>query len=1633
MGGLIAFADAKDLPEGASPRNWDVDYTVGNVFTRPGLSSVFSYATTLFITGYASGSGGFVTFTYNGSEPTVNEGFVLAGFTGALASLNGQEVFVESFTMSTFTAFVANAPILIATGLTATAVSTTGIFLGPNVGSVFTTTTWTSPSNISSPTNYASATSGVSTNAGPTAPSSVFTQGSGAPWTNPGDFVNSSAFATASLTANSTQLMLANGTGFTVPAGATITGIVISLKGNYSGSGNNTVTLQLATNGFAVGTPLTFAVGSTSATYTKGSSLYQWGTTFTPTTVNGTELGVFASASSTGSGTISLNNLLVTVYYTTGTDNEVLMVQGFSFAVSSTIGITGFGVSFQAYSSANTSVILQLLQNGIPAGDPKTVQLTTTPTVYSIGGSTDVWGDLWSAGNVNAVSFGVQLTASGVGVSFVGDLDITTYVTPALANFNWFGSYEQNNDSLFTLALDSDGNMWQENVIGNPGVLSLTLSGIVPGSFANGATIDNSEFVMFSDLSIGTDRPRQLDADGNWYPVTQQGPGAPPSFQASTGSVGGVLTLTSFTYTAVGETATLTFSPDALSAPPVGSLYVLNVPGSFLNSQVLEVTASTTNTITGPVTGGGKVDIGSTPITGTATPTFSYGIASITQPPVYTHFPAGMGFFLGPSAGQVGTGSNVTAYYAVTGYAADPALVAAWANSSSVAVYVYITGAQSGSYNFNGIWQVTGIGAGHYPGTSETVNYFTFTYTQSGVFGNAITGSRYALTAATLTLNAPGAVLPAGTPITITGATPEGWNNTWTISSAVNDGQYTVTSTTYDYSTGTATFGYQFASLTNSQIPIANHLITVIGATNNEIFNGTFVITAVGSNTFSAIIPNAPTGIVFNIETAAQAVMFGTVFTFDPGETYVNTNTDVIFGTDTGTGQIVVIGSSGAGSVIPIGAGTRQAVVFFITESGNWTPVSDPITFTIASDANVLNVSKIPIGPPNVIARGIAITEAGANGVPGANFYVITEPVTNTVGTITTVYTSTIINDNVSTTATFSFTDAVLLDSTEIDIPGKDLFNTIELGSPAWCVPYASRMFYGMMLNKVDNFIPGTMSFDGGYLVATNPQPLGWGLYPTFSEVQLLSSPVTGDALYISNTTGAIQPVMGTIAQSAYQDAYNVAIIKPNTLYSVRVTCDCPSGIRIGTLVIDLVSLSNSNFGTVYGSFSVPFQSMGSTMTTFSGTLLTTPFTTLVPHTLSLRVRETNMGIGADIMIDRIEVFPTMFPYLKTEVYGSYVNQPEEVDTSGDGGVIDTSTENAQTCFGGFTMREQLYLLKTSSMYSTRDNPNSEPGGWGLTEVSNRVGAIGINAFDVGEEWAATACRNGIYGFSGTAPQLLNLETLPIWNCINFNAGNTICLRNDTQNRRILCAVPLPTGTSPTGVPTATTAWLPFAPYNPTPTTPNVMLVLNYQALGSFDELMSAIGTHATMFGSLANPDMRRKWTIWQIPTPYMGMVTRANLLDTPLYIGNGIETSKIYSLDPNQRSDDGVAVYGSYCTYGFVNSVKAATLPIFGMHVKRYTLLQLNAEGSGSMNTILWPNTLNARYPYSVPLGIKLTSPAQDDYFRSINCKGQRMFIEVSTNAVGSWFELDKVLLSGMQDAHSSLNPTGGGNAGIF
>src|SRR5262249_50261339 len=161
-----------------------------------------------------------------------------------------------------------------------------------------------------------------------------------------------------------------------------------------------------------------------------------------------------------------------------------------------------------------------------------------------------------------------------------------------------------------------------------------------------------------------------------------------------------------------------------------------------------------------------------------------------------------------------------------------------------------------------------------------------------------------------------------------------------------------------------------------------------------------------------------------------------------------------------------------------------------------------------------------------------------------------------------------------------------------------------------------------------------------------------------------------------------------------------------------------------------------------------------------------------------------------------------------------------------------------------------------------------------------------------------TACRNGIFGFDGGQPMRIDFQQKEIWESINWSHGNSIWLRNDLANRRILVGIPLPTPNQ----------WLPLASTNTNPTTPNVVLMFNYQGFDDFQELVSGRAMHTTMFGNLVCTDMRLKCSLWNITSAYAGLITQPDLNTQTITIC-GSTPGKIYQLSPAQLSDDGVAI----------------------------------------------------------------------------------------------------------------------------
>jgi|SRR5580700_1026110 hypothetical protein len=859
---------------------------------------------------------------------------------------------------------------------------------------------------------------------------------------------------------------------------------------------------------------------------------------------------------------------------------------------------------------------------------------------------------------------------------------------------------------------------------------------------------------------------------------------------------------------------------------------------------------------------------------------------------------------------------------------------------------------------------------------------------------NALTpgGCTIQSTLATLTAAVQVPFLEVGNQMTVTGAGTAGYDNTFVVAATPNAAQLQITQTSL-----TANVANYVFTIITGVAPVLGQFATVTGTLNgNGIFNvSNAVITSASPTSFSVSLVSSS-----NISPAAETgtgIISGTIFQFDPAGTVTNP----ILGNSTGG----LVSTTGV-----MGVGTRQCVVIFQTRNGALTAPSPFVQFTITASAGAIVVSNIPIGPPNVTARILAFT--GAN---GGNFFWIPEPVQVTTNGQLITYPATLINDNITTQVTLSFPDAVLLAGDAIDVAGNNLFEQAELGSCVGFLSYSDRLIAWQEQNKIQNLL--NLSFDGGIGVlssavqgTTTTYPLGWTVDPiNGGGISLIVSPIFGSAFYIKNATGVSQAIYGMIEQPAYQDIYQVPIVTTNTQYSIRVTACCPSGVTLGNLVMDIYS---PKLGTTFGIFSVPLASMTTTMQIFTGTLVTTAFTT-VPLDLEFRVYATNLPNGGDVEVDRVEPFPTAEPSFATSFTASYADNPEAFDlVTGHFG----PSQNQQPIRGGMVLFDTLYALKTKSWYSTSDTGNSEPAFWNWREVSNKIGTIGSHSYDYGEDWAFSACRAGVYFFSGSEPLKVSQEIAPVWDLINWPAAQSIWLRNDPEQRRLYVGVPIVTPN----------IYMPQFPINANPQTPNVILMMNYRELNSGMAIADTAPIRSSFSGRLLAPEPARKWSFWNLQSPYADFCDRANN-QTPLFLCNGVGNSKVYAFSSTELDDDGFSINSYYITFGLV---KADMQDAKGLGLRRMLLgyLSILAEGNGNLNVSVYVQSPQ-NLPYLLS-SIPLSQFTLGDLEAAVNLSGERFFICVGTNAVGSSFSLSKIVASLQKDAWSSVRGTATANA---
>ena len=1415
---------------------------------------------------------------------------------------------------------------------------------------------WVSPTNAEGAPDghYATVETGM-----PGGATGIATQvGLGSGWTDPENLVSPTLYASKFLPSHafSNPIVAYNfPLSEAIPSGAEINYIAVYMEelSTYAGAG---LSAQLGTFDGATFTPIGSQLGVTLGSSGLVSITGDWGAYPTPAQANSSAFAVQISVGTGVAATISLRNVYVVISYGLAATSSVLLGSNYGFAIPAGTSIGGIGITVTGLQTTG-ALQLWLWDGSNFLGTVQNFSLPSSVGTVTLGGPTYNWDTGLPNTLINSPNFGWAIVAAGGSFSIDAVL-ITVYLTPAMSpGFNWLRSFNCPGKGQLTLALDTAGTLWQENVDSTPGVMNSIYVNLAPLGKVLAATTAARCYMTFSDLINALDMPRQYD--GTYLDrISQVGPG-----------VGPTITTVNTSY-AINPSPTGLYQPYA--AVTAHAYYWGNAPTDYTNI------AGTTLTLEG-------------------------------------------------SANQTNFNTGV-----------------------NVGDTIYISGLGTiGGVDPDGVYAVIAVGSR--TGAAGLYQYVTVAVTKSQNFGGSTTAT-FQKTVALVSLAdpIPNGLAQVGSQLTIASADDASWDGTYTIIGTPGQGQLLISATsltsgvaTYTYSViSGASPGWQAGEVvvlgqllvapdgtvwqvttqgtTGAIIPSfgsspqsdntavwtqrsgASMLVTVFNTDNGAgIFNvANAVITSANQTTFTVAIdqPNVPSA-------AEEGNAFsgsGNLFEIDPGLQYIGTDSDPIYSAS-GGGTVVA-----PGSITP---GQRYGILMYLTRNGYMTPASPPIPFYTSESSVGLQFNNLPIGPPNVIARIVAITPAEA-GIGGPYYWIPEDVTVNDLSTgLSTTYNKTIIQDNeTQTSGLINFSDTVLLASENVTEQGNNALQKRELGSCAGILAFSSRMFYFGEQTKVDNLV--NLTFDGGYqtVSATNPTiggpPAGWevdgSLIPMLS---LPPSPIFGNSLYIKNSTGFTYGG-GNLTQFAYQDAFNAPIIVPNTAYSARVTARIPSGNKSGSLLVSFISPSQGTWD-----ITIPFASLSDS---FSQLILpfNNPLWQAVPPDLRLRVGVNAIGNNNDVEIDRIELFPTNYPAYTTQMAASYVDDFESID--GVTGIVDASQSNSQPIRTAYVLFDTLYVQKTASAVSTQDNGSTEPAGWEVKPVTLAVGALGGLAADAinteeegtGEDYALVASRKGVYLFNGGNHIKMSQEIQSIWNSLYAPSLQTVWIKNDVQNKRILVGVPLPTPNQ----------WLPLAPTNSSPSQPNVCLAMSYLGLDTPEELASEAPAHTSAFtGALLARDLVRKWNIWQIPTQATDWIERADG-SLQQWIGGVSGTGKIYQLLAGQLNDDGMAIPETYMTYGFSDPQNEQGMQL-GSIRKIFPYATATLEGAGGCIISAYPEDPKTPYVDTFP-AFPLSSPALDDVNVPLNETGNRCFFELTTDGlVGSWFALRRMVMGVMQD----------------
>ncbi len=232
--------------------------------------------------------------------------------------------------------------------------------------------------------------------------------------------------ASASLLATGTSHYLElTDFGFSIPVGATITGVVVQINHGHTGGVVVDSTVKLVKGGAITGTDQASGANwpNELQSLTYGGTSDMWGLALTPADVNASDFGVVLSATASGALLAAfVDYIRIKVSYTTTSttsfrsNTHFIEGRNYNFAIPDEAVITGITAEVERHASNDSGDDyvrdnqVRLTNGTDSSNDYSTgIHWPTTDAIATYGG--DLWGLPWTTDDINSANFGVLVSA----------------------------------------------------------------------------------------------------------------------------------------------------------------------------------------------------------------------------------------------------------------------------------------------------------------------------------------------------------------------------------------------------------------------------------------------------------------------------------------------------------------------------------------------------------------------------------------------------------------------------------------------------------------------------------------------------------------------------------------------------------------------------------------------------------------------------------------------------------------------------------------------------------------------------------------------------------------------------------------------------------------------------------------------------------------------------------------------------------------------------------------------------------------------------------------------------------------------------------------------------------------------